>query len=153
VAQADSVRDMSDYEFAPFGDGYSPFWNAPSTAWAVKGNGTRTWFAAKLRGPERVREIRIVPGVADETYRDYSRPRTIVATFSDGSRKTLHIADDPRMQRFPVDVVTSSVRFRVSSLYRGSKDPAVVAVALADLGPTPSPKWLSFADALRDTGL
>ena len=145
-SQADSARYME------VGDTYSPFSNGPSNAWVVNGNGTRTWFAVKLHGPERIREIRIVPGVADATYRDNSRPRTIVATFSDGSRKTLHIADDPRMQRFPVDVVTSSVRFRVGSLYRGAKDPQVVAVALADVGPTPSPKWLTFAGALRLAG-
>lgn len=149
VSQADPVRDMSEYEFSPFAQSGSPFWNGPSQAWAVRGNGAKTWFAVKLRGAEHVGELRIVPGVADETYRGYSRPRTIVATFSDGSRKTLHIADEPRMQRFPVDVVTSIVRFRVSSLYRGAKDPAVVAVALADVGPTSSPKWLAFADALR----
>jgi hypothetical protein len=149
VDQSLPAQDMSRYEFTPFGDTWTPFWTPPSAAWAVRGNGTRTWFSAILRGPERVRELRIVPGLADATYRDYSRPRTIVATFSDGSRTTLHIADDPRMQRFPVDVVTGSIRFRVSAVYRGTKDPAIIAVALADAGPTPSPKWLSFAAALR----
>ena len=145
-SQADSARPLE-------GDVGSPFVNGPLDAWVVRGNGTRTWFAAELSGPRRVREIRIVPGRDDEYYRDTSRPRTIVATFSDGSRKTLHIADDPRMQRFPVEVVTRSVRFRVSSLYRGTYDPTMVAVALADIGPTPSPKWLSFAVALRGAGL
>ena len=35
---------------------------------------------------------------------------------------------------------------------RGAKDPQAVAVALADVGPTPSPKWLTFAGALRLAG-
>jgi hypothetical protein len=149
TTQAVSVLDMSNYGLAPFGETDTPFYGLPSEAWAVKGNSTRTWFAATLGGPRRIRELRIVPGVADATYREYSRPKTLVTTFSDGTTKTLHLADDPRMQRFPVDVVTSSVRFRVAAIYRGTKQPGLIAVALADVGPTPSPAWLTFADALR----
>jgi hypothetical protein len=149
TTQAASVIDMSDYEFTPFGKTTTPFYDLPSEAWAVKGNGTRTWFAATLGGSHRIRELRIVPGLADATYREYSRPKTLVATFSNGTTKTLHLADDPRVQRFPVNVVTNSVRFRVAAIYRGTKQPGLIAVALADVGTTPSPAWLSFADALR----
>lgn len=149
VDQAESARDMGEYEFSPFGETWSPLWASPYAAWAVKGNGTKTWFAAILGGSRRIRELRIVPGLADADYRKYSRPRTLVATFSDGSKKTLHLADDPRMQRFAVDVETSRVRFRVSAVYRGTKDPDVIAVAFADVGESRSPKWLKFADALK----
>lgn len=148
---ASSIRAIGpgEGEGSPFWEAGTPFYNLPSTAWGVRGRGARSWFAVKLSHARHIAELRIVPGLADADFRKYSRPKTIIATFSDRTKKTLHIADDPRMQRFPVDVVTSSVRFRIAESYRGTKDPAMIAVALADLGPTRSPAWLSFADALR----
>jgi hypothetical protein len=156
TAAADSRLDFADGEPVSFNE-YTPFdgWldAGSASAWGVRGNTyADTWFKATLSRPTHIGEIRIIPGIDTNRFRDFSRPEVLVVKYSDGSTQFLDVADDRSMQRFAVDKVTDSVRVDVAMDYAGTADLGLTAVTLADLGPSPSPRFLSFADALRLAG-
>ena len=77
-----------------------------SSCWAegAPGPGVGQWVQARFRKPTPLRELRILPGNngSDSTFREFARPRTLAAIFSDGSTTLLHLQDSPTLQRFPV---------------------------------------------------
>ncbi len=129
-----------------------------SSAWVAGPltQGDHPWAQATFLRPRRLRELRIVSG--DNAYiaafKKYGRPKTLTATFSDGSTVTLHLKDAPVLQRYPVDVTTTTVRLTVDDIYPGTDYPAV-AVSEVEFGSAPAPGYASFADLLssdRATG-
>jgi hypothetical protein len=122
-----------------------------STCWTVGplSRADHPWLEAAFRQPRRVRELRIVTG--DDAYlaafTRYGRPRTMTATFSDGSSAVLHLRDAPVLQRFPVDVTTSAVKLTVDEVYPGSDYPAV-SLAEVEFGRSPAPRYAGFTALL-----
>jgi hypothetical protein len=126
---------------------------ALGTCWTAGplAEGDHPWVQSTFRRPRRIRELRIVSGNNSyvAAFSRYGRPRTMTAAFSDGSSVVLHLADAPVLQRFPVDVTTSSVQLTVDEVYPGSDYPAV-CVSEVELGSTPAPTYVGFSQLLAD---
>ena len=124
-----------------------------NTAWVAGplADADHPWAEATFRRPRRLRELRILPG--DNAYiaafKKYGRPKTVTATFSDGSALTFHLKDAPVLQRFPVDITASTVRLTIDDIYPGTDYPAV-AISEVEFGSAPAPGYARFADLLRD---
>ena len=124
-----------------------------TTCWAdgAPGPGTGQWIQARFKRPAHLRELRIVPGnnMYDSAFGEFARPKTLQAVFSDGSSKLLHLNDAPTLQRFPVDVTTSSVRFVIKSVYLGSDYPAT-CISEVELGTQRAPGYAPFGQLIDD---
>ena len=96
----------------------------PATAWAVpSGAGESVWISFALSGSHPVQEVRLVSGnnQTPTSYRECSRPKTIRLSFSDGATTTLHLADEPGLQRFPVSTeAAGGARLDVLEVYPGT---------------------------------
>jgi hypothetical protein len=130
------------------------------SCWAegAPGLGIGQWVQARLKRPTRLRELRILPGnnSSDTSFGRFARPRTLRAVFSDGSSVLLRLADAPTLQRFPVDVTTTSVRLVIQSAYRGTDYPGT-CISEVELGteraPGYAPFWRLIADSQATGGL
>ena len=126
-----------------------------STSWAegVPGPGVGEWIQAEFKRPVKLRELRILPGHNEypSAFRRYGRPEQLTAVFSDGSSVVLEFRDAPSLQRFPVDVTTTSVRLVVESVYLGSDYPAT-CIGEVEFGTREAPGYAPFARLIRDPG-
>ena len=85
----------------------------------------------------------------DSTFREFARPRTLTAIFSDGSTTLLHLKDAPTLQRFPVHVTTRSVRLVIRSVYLGTDYPAT-CISEVEFGTRRAPGYAPFARLIDD---
>ena len=99
--------------------------------WRTAGpTGLRAMAPAMARGhlPEAGPPWRASPRYGNNrhvwSFAQFARPKTMTAEFSDGSSTTLHLADAPTLQRFPVDVTTDSVKLTIRTVYHGTDYPA-----------------------------
>lgn len=114
---------------ATISDPQSPYlsagWGAidgdPGTALSLPGNGGG--ITLNIRGDQKLKEIRIVPGKNDtpESFTEYGRPKTIKVTLSDGTSTVITLADEPSLQKFPISGLAEWVRLDVLDTYPGSK--------------------------------
>jgi hypothetical protein len=123
------------------------------SCWAegAPGLGIGQWVQARLKHPTHLRELRVLPGnnSSDTSFGRFARPRTLRAVFSDGSSVLLHLADAPTLQRFPVDVTTTSVRLVIESAYQGTDYPAT-CISEVELGTERAPGYASFRLLIAD---
>jgi hypothetical protein len=136
--------------FDPRVDG-SPGSGGMPWAEGVPGLGKGEWLQATFNRPVRLRELRIQPGnVGDPaSFREFARPKTLTAVFSDGSTRVLHFADAPTLQRFPVDVQTRSVRLVIDSAYAGTDFPGT-CISIVEFGCRRAPGFAPFARLIAD---
>ena len=123
------------------------------TCWAegAAGAGTGEWVEARFKRPQRLRELRIMPGnnYYPSAFAKYARPKTLTAVFSDGNSMLLHLKDAPTLQRFPVKVKTRTVRFVVESVYPGTDYPAT-CISEVEFGTERAPGYAPFRRLLND---
>jgi hypothetical protein len=123
------------------------------TCWAegATGAGEGEWVEATFKRPVRLRELRLLPGnnAYPSAFARYARPKRLTAVFSDGSSVVLSLRDAPSLQRFPVDVTTSSVRFVTDSVYPGT-DYAAACIGEVEFGTRLAPGYASFARLMED---
>ena len=96
----------------------------PSSAWAegAPGTGIGQWLDVTFPRTRQLRELRIVSGYAKrpEIFARYNRPKRLRFDFSDGTSRTITLADSPSLQRFPVSASAKKVRVTVLAVYRGT---------------------------------
>ncbi|MDO8916027.1 MAG: hypothetical protein Q7W16_08105 [Coriobacteriia bacterium] len=96
----------------------------PSTAWAeaVKGSGVGQSLTVTFPATRAVREIRVLPGHAktETLFRKYNRPMTLDIEFSDGTKTSLSLADEPALQRFVVSADAEWAKVTIRDVYRGT---------------------------------
>lgn len=144
-----SAAEFWGYEAAYYGIGDGSL----SRCWAegIAGPGIGEWVEARFKRPQRVREVRILPGNNEylSAFTKYARPKTLRAVFSDGSSTLLQVDDAPTLQRFPVDVRTRAVRLVVESVYLGTDYPAT-CVSEVQFGTEVAPGYAVFGRLLAD---
>jgi len=123
------------------------------TGWTegAPGLGVGQWVEARFKHATHLGELRIVPGKTDyaSAFERYARPRTMLAVFSNGTRKLLRFRDAPSLQRFPVDVTTRWVRLVIRSAYRGTDYPAT-CLSIVELAAQRAPGYASFPSLIDD---
>jgi hypothetical protein len=96
----------------------------PATTWAenAPGSGVGQWVSFAWPQPRRIRELRILPGYAKtpDLFYKYNRPKRLKFSFSDGTEKIVDLANEPSLQRFPVNANAQSVRMTIEDVYRGT---------------------------------
>jgi len=118
--KASSSLDLGDHKYPASNlvDG------DPSTAWAegAKGSGIGQWVKVTPWDAHIVEELRILPGYAKrpDLFAKYNRPKRLRFDFSDGTSKTVTLADSPTLQRFPVSASIKSARVTILDVYRGT---------------------------------
>lgn len=123
----------------------------PSTAWAegVRGPGTGQSFQVTFPEDRHVREIRVLPGYAKTAalFYKYNRPKTLVVEFSDGTRKTLRLADEPDLERFSVDTTATWAKVTIGDVYRGTTRDETYLSEI-EFGTAKAPIMMAFNDVL-----
>ena len=119
----------------------------------VPGPGVGEWVEVRFKRPQQLRELRIVPGNNEylSAFTRYARPKTLRAVFSDGSSRVLHFRDAPTLQRFPVDVKTTTVRLVVESVYLGTDYPAT-CITEVEFGTERAPGYAPFRQLIDGSG-
>lgn len=141
---AGSTKDWAESgEFAPRGaaDGI------PNTSWAegVTGPGIGEALRFELAAESAVREVRILPGKNRETgiFGLCGRPKTVRMTFSDGSSAILDLADEPTVQRFPVEAQASWAELEILDSYPGTQQEDTY-ISEVEFGGEPAPRFISM---------
>lgn len=117
---ASSWLDLGEYQYRPDAiyDGY------PSSAWAegANGSGAGEWVRLTFADARNVREVQVLPGYAKrpDLFAKYNRPRTLEVEFSDGTRETLPLRDEPVLQTFPVTAEAEWAQVTIRDVYRGT---------------------------------
>jgi hypothetical protein len=119
------------------------------SAWGAPSPGAGSWLELSLVGDRRIREIRIVPGRNDSmtSFWEYGRPKTIRLTLPDTTTKTIHLADEPGLQRFPLSGTFGWVRLDIVDIYSGSKSNDTY-ISNIELGNTPAPEFDTFSNMI-----
>ena len=126
----------------------------PSTAWAenVPGPGIGQWVNFAWPTSRPIREIRVLPGYAKtpQLFYKYNRPKRLRFTFSDGTDKTVELADEPSLQRFPVNANARSVRMTIEAVYPGTTRNETY-VSEVEFGRAPAPQFVESQALLSQT--
>jgi hypothetical protein len=145
------VKGTSELKLPPY---EYPAYNAvdgnPSTAWAeaADGSGVGEGFTVTFPVKRGVSEVRVLPGYAktEALFRKYNRPKVLDVEFSDGTKTSLSLADDPSLQRFPVSVDAEWAKVTIADVYRGTtRDETYVSEI--EFG-VPAPTMLPFETVL-----
>jgi hypothetical protein len=146
-AEASSQLKLGEFEYPPDAAFKGVAW-----AWAegVTGSGTGQWVKATFAGERSISEVRILPGYAKSPalFAKYNRPKTLTLEFSDGTKKTLQLADEPSLQKFPVNAKASWAKVTIGEVYRGTTRDETY-LSLVDFGAT-SPEFASFAQVVGE---
>jgi hypothetical protein len=151
TASSELERDAKVYEAASLRLGVTGMW-----AEGVDGPGVGQWLRFGFGGKRRVREVRVLPGDGrtGDAFRANNRPKTLEITFSDGTRNTLELKDEPILQRFPVDVEAVSAKIVITEVYKGA-DTDDTFISMVDFGKAPAvePVALDSLLASPDSGI
>lgn len=111
--------------------------------------GESPWVKLAVQGDTRIREMRIVTGNNDsiDSFRQFSRPKTIKVTLSDGTSSTIKLADAPSVQRFPISGTADWVRLDILDSYPGSQSPDT-CIAEVSFGNQRAPQFQSFGSLI-----
>jgi hypothetical protein len=122
----------------------------PSTAWAeaADGPGIGEGFTVTFPVKRTVSEIRVLPGYAktEALFRKYNRPKVLGVEFSDGTKTSLSLADEPSLQRFPVSVDAEWAKVTIADVYKGTTRDETYLSEI-EFG-TPAPRMLKFETVL-----
>lgn len=142
-----SWLDLDTYTYPPdcIYDGY------PSSAWAegAEDSGEGEWVRIPFAGSRAVREVQILPGYAKSTslFEKYNRPRTLDVEFSDGTRTTLSLRDEPVLQTFPVSANAEWARVTIQDVYRGTtRDETYISEI--EFSEASTPEFATFEDLM-----
>lgn len=150
---ASSYLVLGDFQYpAPYASDGNP-----RTAWAeaAEGSGRGEWVEIGLGELRDVREIRVVPGYAktEALFYKYNRPRTLDVEFSDGTRTTLELDDEPTLQRFPVEATAEWARVSIGEVYRGTTRDETYLTEI-EFGEYAAPMVLEYSDLMNaDNGV
>jgi hypothetical protein len=122
-ASASSESPLIEWDSAKFG-AQNAIDSDPVTAWLSKpgsAGGRGETLHVDLGETRAVREVRILPGYArlPQDFADHARPKRATLIFSDGTQVAITLADEPTVQRFPVNVHCSSATLRIDDVYPG----------------------------------
>jgi hypothetical protein len=122
----------------------------PSTAWAeaAEGSGIGEKLTVTFPVSRHVSEVRVLPGYAktEALFRKYNRPKVLDVEFSDGTKTTLSLADEPSLQRFPVSVDAEWAKVTIADVYKGTTRDETYLSEI-EFG-TPAPQMLTFETVL-----
>ena len=148
AAEASSHLKLGDFEYVP-----EAAFSGVAWAWAegVDGSGSGEWVKATFAGERPVTEVRVLPGYAKSPalFAKYNRPKTLTVEFSDGTKKTLSLADEPALQVFPVKASAKWAKVTIGEVYRGTTRDETY-ISLVDFGSSPSPEFEPFASMLGE---
>ncbi len=121
---------------------------SPLSAWAL-GEGKEARVQLRIEGDRNIREFRIVTGRNDTltSFGEYSRPKTVRVTLSDGATKTFALADEPSVQRFPLEGTAEWARVEILDVYPGSAG-GEVYISEVSFGTSPAPAFAPFAELI-----
>lgn len=141
-AEASSYLKLDEYEYVP-----DAAFNGIAWAWAegAKGSGAGEWVKATFAGERTISEIRILPGYAKSPalFAKYNRPKTLTVEFSDGTKKTLALTDEAKLQTFPVSAKATWAKITIGDVYRGTTRDETY-ISLVDFGKARAPAFKSF---------
>lgn len=135
-----SVSTTDGFEAWPLLDG------SPQSSLGLRGQ--HPWVKLGLQGDTKIQEIRIVSGNTDsvDAFGQYGRPKTVKITLSDGATKTVTLADESSLQRFPLSGTADWAQLDIIDSYPGTKSTDVY-IADVSFANEPSPAFKTF-DAL-----
>jgi hypothetical protein len=146
--EASSHLKLGEIEYMP-----DAAFNSVSWAWAegVAGSGSGQWVKATFAGERDIAEIRVLPGYAKSPalFAKYNRPKTLTIEFSDGTAKTVELADEPSLQRFPVKAKATWAKVTIGEVYRGTTRDETY-LSLVDFGTSASPEFATFAEVVGE---
>ena len=122
----------------------------PSTAWdstAAQGHSMQMSIA----GNHSIAEVRIISGRNDAlgSFGSHGRPKSVRITLSDGTAKTLALADEQGLQRFPMSGTAEWVRVEALDSYPGTKSDHAFISEIA-FGTEPAPSFADFATLMQE---
>jgi hypothetical protein len=145
--KASSELKLDGFEYP----GFQAVDGNPSTAWAeaVKGSGTGQSLTVTFPGTRAVREIRVLPGYAktEALFRKYNRAKSLDIEFSDGTKTSLRLADEPTLQRFVVDADAEWAKVTIGEVYRGTTRDETYLSEI-EFGTAAAPTMLAFDTVL-----
>jgi hypothetical protein len=132
--------------------GWEAFDGSPGIGWGAPAPGAGAWTKVTFGQTESLREICILPGRNDglDSFSRYGRPKTLRATFSDGTETVLVLKDEPSLQRFAVSAETTWVRFDTLEIYSGSAGNDTY-ISEIGFGSEPAPEFETFEDLMTVT--
>ncbi len=86
------------------------------------GDGTGEWLQVDFGGNRQVAEVAIVNGIGGSltVFKKSNRAAKATLTFSDGSTKSITLADENKYQSFPVNKQTTSIKLTVDGVVKGT---------------------------------
>lgn len=87
------------------------------------GDGTGEWVMVDFGGNKQVAEVAIGNGIGGSmtVAKKSNRAAKATLTFSDGSTKSITLADDIKVQTFPVGKQTSSIKLTIDGVVKGTE--------------------------------
>ncbi|TDB37943.1 MAG: hypothetical protein D9V44_07800 [Actinobacteria bacterium] len=154
-AAASSESPLLEWGDAKFG-AQKAIDSDPVTAWLsapTNADGRGQTLRVDLGETRTVREVRILPGYArlPEDFADHARPRRATLIFSDGTRVAITLADEPSVQRFPVNVSCSSATLRIDDVYPGTTF-RNVGISEIEFGESAAPLFESYEAVIAAEG-
>lgn len=95
--------------------------------------------------------MRILPGKNRETgiFGLCGRPKAVRMTFSDGTTTVLELADEPALQRFPIEARATWAELEILDSYPGAQQKDTY-VSEVEFGSQPAPTYVSFQRLLSE---
>lgn len=124
-----------------------------STAWfeSETGSGLGSWVQLDLDGTQSVVGFRIWNGywLTSEMWQRNNRVKELEVELADGTKHHFTLTDDMKVEelRFPSSVQTSSLKFRIKGIYKGSTfaDTSISEIQVFDGAPSPDVGVASFS--------
>ena len=148
-------NDARSCEASNLGDGKQ------STAWAEGevGAGLGSWVLADFGAPKTITAITVWGSswYNTEYFSHYSRPKTVVAEYADGTTEEFTAADAqaPQVLKLKSPKNTQTVKMRIKGIYEGKgPDTAISEVRFSDNtndGPVPVVATVASSSAVADT--
>jgi hypothetical protein len=122
----------------------------PSTAWDSTVAKEHS-MQMSIAGNHKIAEVRIISGRNDTlgSFAGHSRPKSVRITLSDGTSKTLVLADEPGLQRSPMSGTAEWVRVEVLDSYPGTKSDHSFISEVA-FGAERASDFVDFATLMRE---
>ncbi|HLA80371.1 MAG TPA: hypothetical protein VJP78_01895 [Thermoleophilia bacterium] len=122
----------------------------PETAWDASSTEGQS-MQVDIIGNQNLEEIRIIPGRNDTLgcFEEYGRPKTMRVTLSDGTKKTIQLRDEPKLQRFAISGTAKWARVEVLDSYPGTKSDRSF-ISEIGFGTERAPEFEEFATLMSE---